>query len=231
MTAVFSLKQIVGSHDRIRMSFPDCIIKSRKIDLSQCVFVYLHIHPESLCLLVIDSKMLDAGCHIPGLHSLDKRNCQLFCQIWIFTEIFKIPSAKGTSLDIDPRSQNDILPSSSGLFTKYRSGLKRQIPIPCSSQRTVARQICHIIIGMPHWFPSCRMKFLTDSHRSVRHFQRRDTKTFDPFRLKQFCPVHHADLFIQCELRRQFLCFFPHCLFFFCSHLTPHTQIFLLSLL
>ncbi len=169
LAAVFPINFVISPHDREASSPDEALVKSRKIDFPECLFIYLHIHPESLRFLIVCRKMLHTGCHIPLLYPLDKGHCQFSGEIRILTEIFKIPAAQRTSLDVNTRGQNHILAPSSAFFPQNTSHGRRKFPVPCGRQGTITGKVGNIIIRIADCFPMIRLKFLPYPHRPVRH--------------------------------------------------------------
>ena len=148
--------------------------------------------------------MLYTCCDIPALYTLDKRHCHFFRQIRIFAEIFKVSSAKRTSLNIHTGSKNHIFPSSSRLFSQNRSCLCCQISVPGCRQCTVTWKISDKIICKSYRLPGRRFEFLSYPHRSIGHLKCWNSKSFYTLCLEELCSVYHPNLLIQCQFLRQF---------------------------
>ena len=174
-------EQIISTHNRSYLCFLYCCFKCRQVYLTERSFIDLDIHPVPLCFLIINSKMFHTGPHIRTLDPFDHLNRHLWYQIWIFTEILKISSAKRRPHDIDTRRKYDILATSSGFLSKYRSWFSCQFPVPGCGDRTVTRTICNSIIIMSGSAPVIIKEFEPHPCRAVRHHDWGDSKSF-------YCP-------------------------------------------
>ena len=77
--AMYSINLIVGCHDGPWLAVSNCNLERLEMDLSKCSFRNDLVDHESLCFLVIRSKMFDTGPDPGVLKRLDIRRRELAC--------------------------------------------------------------------------------------------------------------------------------------------------------
>ena len=65
---------VIGIHNRVAATFFDSRFKGGKINFAKRTFAHQHIYRGTVCLLVIGQVMLNTGCHIARLQSLNIRH-------------------------------------------------------------------------------------------------------------------------------------------------------------
>ena len=197
LAAVFPVIAVISTHQRINMPFLHHFLKGWKINLMKCSLTDFYLYPETLCLLVVQRKMLHAGCSICTLHALHQRHGHFSGKIRIFTHIFEISSAKGTSLDVHTWCKNHIFSTAACFLAQNCSGFIGKIPVPGCCQGAVARQIGNIIIGIADYHPVGILEIVAHAHWAVRHYQFRDSKALYASVVKQASSMDHADFLLQ----------------------------------
>ena len=166
----------------------------------QSTVAKIHINMSAPQFLVVQRIVLDTSCHSVLLQLLDVRYAHHTGQIRVLAHIFKITPTQLCPLDIDTRRKNNILASATRLSSKNLTAFFCPLRVPGSCYCTVRRKIGHSIITVIYILPVIIDKFLTHSHRTVRHVKLRYSKARHTRRPEQTCAMYHSNLLIQGHL-------------------------------
>ena len=159
--------------------------------------------------LVIQRIMLYTGSYTILLYALHVRNHHTRSQIGIFTHILKVTSIQRSTVNVDTRSQKNILVAITRLFTDTFSVKQGHIGIPCSSQTSQCRISYTRVIGPPCLIPLIPKYFGTDTMRTICHPIFRNTQAGHSCTTEFTLCMYHSYLFFQSQpFQRIFYSFF-----------------------
>ena len=121
---------VVGGHDGLGLPLLHRNFEAGGIDLPEGALVHHGIVGHTTKLLAVGRKVLRTCRHTLTLHAADIGCRQLARMIGILGEILKIPSAEGTPLNVQSRSQNHVHTEGCRLFAQRRSDLLTQRCVP-----------------------------------------------------------------------------------------------------
>ncbi len=107
---IFPVDPIVAAHDCPWLCLADHLLKRSQVNLPQGSLIDFSRNRHTPFFLIVGGKVFYTYAHMLALNPFSKGSAQLSGQIRILGIVFKIPTAQGTSLDIDsrPKEHADI---------------------------------------------------------------------------------------------------------------------------
>ena len=121
----------------------------------------------AVAFLIVETIVLEAGCHAVFLYFLNVRHTHLPRQIRVFAHILEIASVIWCTVDIDARSQKHILLTVACLFSYALAVEGGKIAVPACSKTGQCRECRAGIIGPSGLVPLIPEHFRTYAVRAV----------------------------------------------------------------
>ena len=130
-----TVQKIIRCHYSSNIGLPDSLLECRKIDFMERPLIHVRRHTMASPFLIICGKMLDSSHNALTLQSHDICNRYLTRKERVFTEIFKISSAKRRTIDIHTGTKKYMDSPGARILTKGYAHLVDKITVPsgCSS--------------------------------------------------------------------------------------------------
>ena len=97
--------EIIGTHNRPCVAFFDCCTERGQIYFVKCAVIDTDIGLYAVSFMIVECEMLHTRCDTIGLHTLNIRHYHPGGKPRVFTHILKVTPIKGSTVDIDTRSQ------------------------------------------------------------------------------------------------------------------------------
>ena len=105
---LYTVYDIVGAHDRIRVSFLNNDFELFQIDLAEGPLGNSGIGSLTVGFFVVAAEMLHGGPYMIALDSPHHGGSHPACDHRILGIIFKVPAAQRTSVNVDGRRKPDV---------------------------------------------------------------------------------------------------------------------------
>ena len=198
-TTVLAAEQVVGAHEGQHARLLHHRAKRRQVNLAQGALIHFHIDRIPLIFLAVRGKMFGAGGDALRLLALDVMDGHARGQERVLAQVFEIPAAQRGALDVERRSEHDVLVALSGLLADYRAVSRGQIRIPRGRQaqrrRHGGRKINNVCIRPPF--------FLTHAYRAVAHLQPGNAEAGNAGNCETRIGMDQRNLFFEREAGKQ----------------------------
>ena len=192
---------VVGRHDGHGAAFPYDGLERLEIDLAHRTLVDDHVHAAAVHLLVVEGEVLHAGGRSGILDTLHIADAERGGQHGVFAEVFIGTSADREALDVDGRTEDDVLAAATGFRAHPHAILVGKILRPGGCEGRSGREIRGRVGGPAGRGESIGNAFLTDAERTVAVLDVLDTQTRHTFRRHIGLAVEHFDLLFKRHLR------------------------------
>ena len=195
LAGVFSVDQVVGAHQGVRLALLYGGLVSCEVDLPQRAFVHHRVVGHAAVLLVVHDVMLERCSHVFALYALDVGSGDLAGEVGVFGIILEIPAAERGTLDVYGRPEDHPDLICLAFFAQRFAHLLKKIPVKGAGSKTAGREADG---DMAFGFAFI---YFSQADRAVGHHDRVDPKSFHRESVPAAIAGHQFDLLFQSQLR------------------------------
>ena len=130
LVCVGTVDEVVGAHDRSRLSGAAHDLESGQVDLTHRALVHDGIRGHAAQFLRVDGEVLGAGCGTRGLDSFDEADGHASGKDRVLGKVLKVASAQRRALDVEAGTEQNVDAEATGLDTQRLAHLTRQVGVP-----------------------------------------------------------------------------------------------------
>ena len=171
----FAIDLIVGRHHGPGISLLHGNLEALEINLTQSTLAHYFVDKGAVGLLRIHGEVLDRSADALALDATNVSSSNLACYQRIFGIVLEIASAKGRTMNVHTRSEQNVATVFEHLVANAMAYAFYQFGVPCASQSGSYGKSCSIIgVGIAL---ACGTN--THTGRTIGQYSRRNTEARD----------------------------------------------------
>ena len=186
---ISAVETVVRAHDGGGLLGFDDMLECGHIDFAESALVNDRVNRHSYVFLVVGKIVLEGSADVFLLYAVHPRCAHTSCKEGIFGEVFKVSSAKRTSLDIYARAEDGGNAERLRLDCDCLAHFFNEVNVPTRRRRDCAGEASRRF-GRLHNVDAFANFFTSESARAVAHAHGRNVDSVAFYRLRE--PVRRA---------------------------------------